>query len=168
MESENPSPAPKEEGVKAPRETWLVERWGSLYGSDGPVGDLDERDAGLVADDMNEGVRDRSRIARAVRYIRHDLHESEVSTLRAALEWRPIETADKVVWPERIVTAPPVLLCDSATGTIGVGHWEDGGGWHEGQYNTGCRLEFTPTHWMPLPAPPSKASLSAPQERADV
>lgn len=79
------------------------------------------------------------------------------------MEWMPIETAPK--------DETPILLAGGTWGDdfrkerecITVGWWETYGDWQF--WNTcaaegGCSMfpYNNPTHWMPLPAPPSNAS----------
>jgi hypothetical protein len=75
----------------------------------------------------------------------------QVDSLMLRSEWQPIETAPK----EGIA---PIWL--AAPGRMRLGYWLQGR-WadfarHEQHYADTVRLDlnFTPTHWMPLPEPP--------------
>lgn len=69
-------------------------------------------------------------------------------------EWQPIETAPK--------DGTQVLITDG-TGLCAVASWEDyaaelydGVGWRDaGDMGWGGTVYHAPTHWMPLPSPPS-------------
>ncbi len=64
--------------------------------------------------------------------------------------WQPIETAPK--------DGKPVLLIVKGYQPV-VGQWDDCAGWWYSEDNQPPedwdRLTYRPTHWMPLPAPPS-------------
>ena len=61
------------------------------------------------------------------------------------MDWQPIDSAPK---------DGPILLFYQ--GEMIVGYWllspDELGGWHEAS-NDAC--QFYPTHWMPLPPPPT-------------
>jgi hypothetical protein len=60
-------------------------------------------------------------------------------------DWQPIETAPK--------DGTDILVYDN--GVMFVTSWVDVDGW-QGWWETG-RVEPPPTHWMPLPDPPTEA-----------
>ena len=61
--------------------------------------------------------------------------------------WKPIETAPK----DRSV------IIVSEKGAVGEAQWEEGAGWYwAGHHSTDhYGYQIWPTHWQPLPAPPS-------------
>lgn len=67
--------------------------------------------------------------------------------------WQPIETAPRD-------GENHILLCNAASGEISVGYWV-GGKWPWRIFDsaqpdgTNEWSEDGPTHWMPLPAPPT-------------
>lgn len=64
---------------------------------------------------------------------------------RASHDWQPIETAPK--------DGSVILLCKDGS-YIQSGSWNRGGAFHMPHWSTQANL-FDPTHWMPLPSPPS-------------
>lgn len=90
-------------------------------------------------------------------------------------EWQPIASAPKgggaeLVTDPAYVKPPKILLC-FADGDVSVGYWDwyyaEGGSGYEGDGHLAwiepvsgeqlTRHYSQPTHWMPLPAPPSGA-----------
>ncbi len=72
---------------------------------------------------------------------------AEIEKLADARKWQPIETAPKNT---------PVLIW--ILGEIRHAYLKSGGGWNHwltvsGKY--GMPKDYPPTHWMPLPAPPT-------------
>lgn len=67
------------------------------------------------------------------------------ATDESKLEWRRIETAEKIMGAE-------VLLYDKKKGGVSIGAWWLEAGWHR---SIGF-AQLNPTHWMPLPEPPAK------------
>lgn len=68
--------------------------------------------------------------------------DAEIERLRAAIDWRPIESAPK--------DGTAVLLYRSnARRTVKVDRWL-AGWWYE------TKIEHAPTHWLPLPEPPKE------------
>jgi hypothetical protein len=65
-------------------------------------------------------------------------------THNAAMQWQPIETAPKGGWILGFGDGPSTLLCAYLM------EW-DGEGWAE-IYSDAL---MAPTHWMPLPPPPT-------------
>ena len=83
--------------------------------------------------------------------------------------WMPIESAPKdaavlVTFasgdiPEGQVTMPGVMVAhwDAYYAPGGNGYDGTADGWTEAHSGEGCHLHYGhPTHWMPLPAPPSE------------
>ena len=68
--------------------------------------------------------------------------------------WQPIETAGKEDCVELLMYRPQ-YVCE-----IAIGYWsEQEQGWRA----IGCETPYQqPTHWMPLPAPPSQTSIQPP------
>lgn len=62
-------------------------------------------------------------------------------------KWQPIETAPMATWI--LVWAPSSIVRSAALCQIDGRKW-----WTEGRSG---ELGFWPTHWMPLPEPPTKA-----------
>lgn len=62
------------------------------------------------------------------------------------MEWQPIETAPK---DKRFVA---LLYCTPTYRRYGVGWYQPMTGW-QGWYHSGWKE--SPTHWMPLPEPPT-------------
>lgn len=103
--------------------------------------------------------------ARTILAERAEAAEAEVSKLKAQVEWQPIETAPKDG------TAVIIAVPDRAHTDFIVGeayfdpeHYGDGDWWWAntdyGDYHGGPVSEVNynhPTHWRPLPAPPSQA-----------
>lgn len=61
--------------------------------------------------------------------------------------WSPMDTAPK--------DGTEVIVYDA--GAVFVAHWRDSDEWNvDGWYDHGgCFLSPSPTHWMPLPDPPT-------------
>lgn len=67
------------------------------------------------------------------------------------MEWQPIETAPKDGTPILIYDPP---FNDFLSYEIYVCSWDDyKAAWIE--YSGECYAQYQPTHWMPLPLPPS-------------
>lgn len=99
--------------------------------------------------------------------------EHAAAVLRAGADWQPIETAPK----DQSGTGKMVLLLERGhagdyDSRVVVGFWGDYRAglapdgvehhawlnWHEGLKEDGnWHVVHEPTHWMPLPAPPSEA-----------
>ena len=84
------------------------------------------------------------------------------------MEWKPIETAPK----DDVMGANPVILvCDAGVHPedfafeVTTAFWSDGGpvdfpepgwyDWHSPEGDDGVWQIIRPTHWMPLPPPPT-------------
>ena len=68
--------------------------------------------------------------------------EAEIESLRAQLEWQPIETAPKDGAP---------LLIAFRNKEVAIAPWSKSGPM---EVTPQFDLGWTATHWMPLPAPP--------------
>jgi len=93
-----------------------------------------------------------------------------LETMRAAIEavvpmvlgaqWQPIETAPKHLDIEdvKVLDAqPPILLYCPDDGRMHVAYWEryQNQGWTTPDIDSVVLESGEPTHWMPLPPPPS-------------
>lgn len=85
---------------------------------------------------------------------------AEVERLRETLEWQPIETAPRDA--ENILLFWPLDHLDSASfKRIKIGWWSEtqrGWVWQDRAFRT---YSSEPTHWMPLPPPPSPETKDA-------
>lgn len=90
-----------------------------------------------------------------------NMTEDETTLIRTALTrlselepiWRPIETAPKT--GERILLAAPWLREGDPPTQVAYGHWYKlGPYWAYDGYSFG-NPKHQPTHWMPLPSPPT-------------
>ncbi len=84
-------------------------------------------------------------------FLAREAAESQVTALRGALEWQPIETAPKD--GTRFIGLKP-------NRNVEVVHWSTK--YRPSAWATDEEFYLYPTHWMPLPAPP--ASGPAPDE----
>lgn len=101
----------------------------------------------------------RSELLRLIAAARQALTDrAELERLKAQTTWRPVETAPK---DGRVLLLYGVQL---KRRIFGSGYWfqgvpGDGEGWIAQAFHTqpsdDMRGSFTPTHWMPLPSPPS-------------
>jgi hypothetical protein len=88
---------------------------------------------------MIEGAPDDAALTLTVEFVRK---------LLSASQWQPIETA-----PKDYCTA---LVADSET--VWLAWYSDhDGDWHDATQDDSNHDEVYPTHWMPLPDPPSEA-----------
>jgi hypothetical protein len=89
------------------------------------------------------------------RYMRHmgeiEAALAELAELRAASQWRPIESAPR---DGREHTRTNVLVYHSQSKMTAVAYCNHYGEW---RHIDGAEIH-APTHWMPLPTPPKEAS----------
>jgi hypothetical protein len=82
--------------------------------------------------------------------------EAEIAALRAAQQWRPIAEALRVEDSEWVwLYGEFASKFDRDIGpTATRGKWDNQRGWWRDVFG----LMFTPTHYMPIPAPPKEAA----------
>lgn len=74
-------------------------------------------------------------------------------------EWRDIASAPK--------DGTPVLLANARDGSIRWSLWSEDR-WRDGQKRVGGQVNMdSPTHWMPLPAPPTPPLRAAPRPESE-
>jgi hypothetical protein len=92
-------------------------------------------------------------------------HAAQLIRSRLAIpEWRPIETAPKdgsfiMVW----VDHPGSEFCPEPFARVDLAYWDEGTTTPGFERTPGwaCHWIGTPTHWMPLPAPPQRVKEDA-------